>query len=213
MKSHSGKLRTECLTTALPGSPSGPTPSCTAATANGWQPPAATLASTAWSCLVAEKERRKPVRELAETQDAVFAVAFSPDGKRIATAGADRTIRVYETDTGKVLVQIEDHADWIFDIAFSPDGTRLASGSRDKTSKVFDVVKKESLVTFTGHGQPVYTVAFSPDGKAVATGGEDNEIRVWNHGRRGQAGPRDRRVCRRRVQAPLFARRQAARRL
>jgi WD domain, G-beta repeat/Planctomycete cytochrome C len=121
----------------------------------------------------------KPVRDLAESQDAVFAVAFSPDGKRLATAGADRIIRVYETETGKLLVQIEDHADWIFDIAFSPDGNRLASASRDKTSKVFDVVKKESLVTFTGHGQPVYTVAFSPDGKTVATGGEDNEIRVW----------------------------------
>jgi WD40 repeat protein len=121
----------------------------------------------------------KPVRDLAESQDAVFAVAFSSDGKWLATAGADRIIRVYETETGKLLVQIEDHADWIFDIAFSPDGKRLASASRDKTSKVFDVVKKESLVTFTGHGQPVYTVAFSPDGKAVATGGEDNEIRVW----------------------------------
>jgi dipeptidyl aminopeptidase/acylaminoacyl peptidase len=121
----------------------------------------------------------KPVRELAESQDAVFAIAFSPDGKRLATAGADRIIRVHETETGKLLMQIEDHADWIFDIAFSPDGNRLASASRDKTSKVFDVVKKESLVTFTGHGQPVYTVAFNPDGKAVATGGEDNAIRVW----------------------------------
>jgi WD40 repeat protein len=121
----------------------------------------------------------KAVRDLAESQDAVFAVAFSPDGKKVATAGADRTVRVYETETGKVLVQIEDHADWIFDIAFSPDGKRLATASRDKTSKVFDVEKKESLATFTGHGQPVYTVAFTPDGKAVTSGGEDNLIRVW----------------------------------
>jgi WD40 repeat protein len=121
----------------------------------------------------------RPVRDLAENQDAVFAVAFSPDGRRLATAGADRTIRVYETETGKLLLQIEDHADWIFDIAFSPDGNRLASASRDKTSKVFDVAKKESLVTFTGHGQPVYTVAFNPDGKTAASGGEDNEIRLW----------------------------------
>jgi Tol biopolymer transport system component len=121
----------------------------------------------------------KPVRDLSESQDAVFAVAFSADGERLATAGADRTIRVYETGTGKPLVQIEDHADWIFDIAFSPDGKRLASASRDKTAKVFDVEKKESLVTFTGHGQPVYTVAFAPDGKAIATGGEDGSVRVW----------------------------------
>jgi Tol biopolymer transport system component len=121
----------------------------------------------------------KPVRDLSESQDAVFAVAFSPDGDRLATAGTDRAIRVYETSTGKLLMQIEDHADWIFEIAFSPDGKRLASVSRDKTAKVFDVEKKESLVTFTGHGQPVYTVAFAPDGKAVATGGEDNSVHVW----------------------------------
>jgi WD40 repeat protein len=122
----------------------------------------------------------KPVRELSESQDVVFAVAFSPDGKKLATAGADRVIRVFEVETGKPIMQIEDHADWILDIAFSPDGKKLASASRDKTSKVFDLEKKESLVTFTGHGQPVYTVAFTPDGKSVSSGGEDNEIRVWS---------------------------------
>jgi WD40 repeat protein len=122
----------------------------------------------------------KPVRDLAEAQDAVFAVAFSPDNKKLATAGADRIIRVYETESGNLLAQIEDHADWIFDIAFSPDGKRLASASRDKTCKVFDVEKKESLVTFTGHGQPVYTIAFTPDGKAVTSGGEDNVVRIWS---------------------------------
>jgi WD40 repeat protein len=122
----------------------------------------------------------KPVRDLAESQDVVFAVAPSPDGKRLATAGADRVVRVFDAETGKILTQIEDHADWIFDLAFSPDGKRLATASRDKTSKVFDIEKKESLVTFTGHGQPVYTVAFTPEGKAVATGGEDNAIRIWS---------------------------------
>jgi WD40 repeat protein len=124
--------------------------------------------------------RGKPVRDLVETQDVVFAVAFSPDSKKIATAGADRTLRVFEVETGKLLFQIEDHADWVLGVAFSPDGKRLATASRDKTAKVFDVEKKESLVTFPGHGAPVYTVSFTPDGKGVATGGEDNRIRVWN---------------------------------
>ncbi len=120
------------------------------------------------------------MRDLAETQDVVFSVAFSPDNKKIATAGADRTIRIFEVETGKLLSQIEDHADWIFAVAWSPDGKRLASASRDKTAKVFDIEKKESLVTFPGHAQPVYTISFTPDGKGIATGGEDNRIRVWN---------------------------------
>jgi WD40 repeat protein len=122
----------------------------------------------------------KPVRDLVETQDAVFAVAFSPDSKRVATAGADRTVRVFEVETGKVLFQVEDHADWVLGVAFSPDGKRLATASRDKTAKVFDIEKKEALVTFPGHGAPVFTVSFTPDGKGVATGGEDNRVRFWN---------------------------------
>jgi mono/diheme cytochrome c family protein len=122
----------------------------------------------------------KPVRDLVETLDVVFAVAFSPDSKRVAAAGADRTIRVFEVETGKMLAQIEDHADWVLGIAFSPDGKRLASASRDKTAKVFDLEKKESLVTFPAHVQPVYTVSFIPDGKGVATGGEDNRVRIWS---------------------------------
>ena len=122
----------------------------------------------------------KPLRELLETTDGVFAIDFSPDGKLVAAAGADRALRVWETETGKLVATIEDHADWILDVAFSPDGTRLATASRDKTCKVFDVVKKESLVTFPGHAASVHCVRFSPDGKLIFSGGEDNLIRVWN---------------------------------
>lgn len=122
----------------------------------------------------------KPVRDLIEASDCVFAVAFSPDSKLVAAAGADRSVRIWEVDSGKQVALIEDHADWILDLAFSPDGKRLATASRDKTSKVFDVAKRESLVTFPGHAQTVYCVGFSPDGKLVATGGEDNSIRIWN---------------------------------
>ncbi len=122
----------------------------------------------------------KLARDLLETTDSVFAVAFSPDGTKLAAAGADRAVRVWEVATGKELALIEDHADWIFDLAWSPDGKRLATASRDKTSKVFDVEKKESIATFPGHAETIYCVSFTPDGKSVVTGGADNQIRVWN---------------------------------
>jgi len=121
----------------------------------------------------------KFVRDMAEAQDAVFAVAFSPDGAKVAAAGADRVLRVYDTAKGELLFQVEDHADWILDVAFSPDGKLLATASRDKSSKVFDVEKKESLVTFPGHAQPVYGVLFAPDGKAVVSAGGDAQVRIW----------------------------------
>ncbi len=124
----------------------------------------------------------KPVRDLLESNDAVFTVAFSADSKHLAAAGSDRAVRVWEVETGKLLRTIEDHSDWILGLAFSPDGEHLATASRDKTSKVFDLQKRESeaLATFTGHGETVYAVAFTPDGKKVVTGGGDNLVRVWN---------------------------------
>ena len=124
----------------------------------------------------------KPVRDLLETSDSVFAVAFSPDSKYVAAGGADRAMRLWEVDSGKLIMTIEDHADWILGLAFSPDGKRIVTASRDKTCKVFDIAKKESLVTFPNHGQTVYAAVFSPDGKSVASAGEDNLARIWTAG-------------------------------
>jgi WD40 repeat protein len=120
------------------------------------------------------------IRDVMTTGDSVFAVAFSPDGKRLAACSADRTIRVFNVETGAQELLIEDHADWVMDIAWSPDGTKLASASRDKTSKLFDARTGDSLVTFPAHNEVVYGVSFSPDGAQVLTSGRDNKIRVWN---------------------------------
>jgi WD40 repeat protein len=117
--------------------------------------------------------------DLGEASDATFAIAFSPDSKKVAAAGADRTIRVWNLPDGKLDLQLEDHADWILDLNFSPDGTKLVSASRDKTTKVFDVVKKESLVTFPGHNEPVFSAVFSADGKEILSAGADRQVRAW----------------------------------
>jgi WD40 repeat protein len=107
-------------------------------------------------------------------------VAFSPDGKRLAASSADRTIRVFNVETGAQELIIEDHADWVMGIGWSPDGAKLASASRDKTSKLFDAKTGDSLITFPTHNEVVYGVSFSPDGGQVLTAGRDNRIRAWN---------------------------------
>jgi DNA-binding beta-propeller fold protein YncE len=119
------------------------------------------------------------IADLFTTDDEVFAVAFSPDGTRLAAAAADRSIRLFDVASRQQQKMIEDHADWVMDIAWSPDGKKVATASRDKTSKVFDSTTGESQSTFNGHGQPVFGVGFLPDGNSVATSGRDNRIRVW----------------------------------
>ncbi len=118
------------------------------------------------------------IADLFTTDDEVFAVAFSPDGTRLAAAAADRSIRLFDVASRQQQKLIEDHADWVMDVAWSPDGKKVATASRDKTSKVFDSTTGESQSTFNGHGQPVFGVGFLPDG-SVATSGRDNRIRVW----------------------------------
>ena len=122
----------------------------------------------------------KLLADLIRTDDSVFSAVFSRDGRRLASSGADRTVRVFDTETYEEQLRIEDHADWVMDVAWAPDGKKLASASRDKTAKVFDAKTGDSLVTFNGHGQPVFGVGFLPDGSKIVTGGSDKQLRVWN---------------------------------
>lgn len=119
-------------------------------------------------------------KTLVRTKDAVFAVAFRPDGKQIAAGGADRIVYTADVTTGELVLQIEDHADWVMDVNWSPDGTQLVTASRDKTTKVFDVTTGRSSITFNGHGDAVYSAAFLVDGKAIVSAGSDRKVRVWN---------------------------------
>lgn len=120
------------------------------------------------------------MKTLVRTKDAVFAVTWSPDGKSIASGGADRVVSTVEVATGKTQLTIEDHADWVMDVNWSPDGSQLVTASRDKTAKVFNVADGRSLITFNGHGNSVYTAAFLKDGKQIVSGGSDKQLRVWN---------------------------------
>jgi DNA-binding beta-propeller fold protein YncE len=125
---------------------------------------------------------------LGKAADEVFDAQFSPDGKQLATAGADRTIRIYDVATDKELRVIENHADWVMAVAWSPDGSKIASASRDKTAKVFEAATGNLISTHSGHGEPVYGVAFKADGEQVYSAGRDRKIRAWKVADGGNAG-------------------------
>lgn len=110
----------------------------------------------------------------------VMAVAFSPDGKTLASAGVDSAIKIWDVATGRELTTLVGHDGWVYSLSFSPDGKVLASGGSDKMIKIWDLAKGCELRTLNGHGNFVYSVAFSPDGKILASGSQDKYIKLWD---------------------------------
>ncbi len=127
-----------------------------------------------------DRETGELLEDRLVSEDAIFAVAFSPEGDRLAACGADGTIAIFDVDDAAADPRlIDDHADWVNSIAWSPNGKRLVSASRDKTAKVFDAETGELLVTFGDHDQNVTAAVFLSDNERVVSGGEDRKLRVW----------------------------------
>ncbi len=105
-------------------------------------------------------------------------VAWSPDGKRLATGSRDKTAKVWDTETGKEVLTLSGHGGEVPSVAWSPDGKRLATGSLDSTAKVWDAETGKEGLTLSGHTNPAWSVAWSPDGKRLATGRGDKTAKV-----------------------------------
>jgi WD40 repeat protein len=110
----------------------------------------------------------------------IFGVAFTPDGQTLATGSLDRTIKLWNVQTGACLKTLQGHTSWVWAIALSPDGRLVASGSYDHSVKLWDIRSGECLKTLLGHPSSVLSVSFSPNGQWLASGGYEQVIRLWD---------------------------------
>ena len=106
-------------------------------------------------------------------------MSFSPDGNTLASASWDKTVRLWDANTGSPIRTLTGHTNWVYSVSFSPDGNTLASGSWDTTVRLWNANTGSPIRTLTGHTSGVTSVSFSPDGNTLASGSWDATVLLW----------------------------------
>jgi eukaryotic-like serine/threonine-protein kinase len=111
---------------------------------------------------------------------AIYSLSLSQDGQIGASGSADRTIKIWDIATGKLVRTLQGHTAPVWSVALSRDGKTLVSGSQDQTIKIWDVETGQVRQTLTEHSDIVYSVALSPDQQTIVSGSQDRTIKIWN---------------------------------
>ena len=121
------------------------------------------------------------LRTLEGHQAAVYSVAFDPVSHTLASGSEDKTVKLWNTTSGKLLRTLEGHQGTVWSVAFDPASHTLASGSEDKTVKLWNTTSGKLLRTLEGHQGTVWSVAFDPASHTLASGGGSNKtVKLWN---------------------------------
>ena len=140
-----------------------------------------------WEALTVKKLENLPNREDAQTlgsggdeeghEGPVFDVAFDPSSVFVATAGADGTVRIWNTELMKQVGVLKGHSDKVYSVCFSQDGSRLLTASRDKTARLWDPSTGEEICRFIGHEGAVRQAVFAD--QYICTASDDGTVRIW----------------------------------
>ena len=150
-----------------------------------WSPDSSLLAvaggnaGTAGQVELWDMRTRRAVWEMKPFRDLIYTVAFSPDGKRLATGSADGTLRLLDASSGETKATLTGHSGPVLCLAWAQDGGSLASGSADRSIRIWDASTGQLLRSLNNHAGAVQAVVFAPDGQTLFSAATDATIRVW----------------------------------
>ncbi|KAK9460692.1 WD40-repeat-containing domain protein [Lipomyces oligophaga] len=123
----------------------------------------------------------KPVARMVGHQKAINHVAFSADGRILASCSFDNSVKLWDGFTGAYLATLRGHVAAVYMCSWSADSRLLVTGSKDCTVKVWDIKNAKLYEDLPGHKDEVYAVEWSPDGRCVVSGGKDKTVKLWKH--------------------------------
>jgi len=120
------------------------------------------------------------LRTLAGHSASVYDVAVTPDGRRAVSASTDKTLKVWDLESGTELLTLAGHLGPVTGVAVSPDGRHAVSASYDRTLRIWELESGSELRTLVGHASGVIDVAVTPDGRQAVSASDDGTLKVWD---------------------------------